>query len=489
MAIFDTARFTAQALLLKSVASRDQEQLAQITRGRLETLVAHARRGSKFWREKFRGIGKGSFSLSRLPTTTKAELMERFDESVTVDDVRRDELADFMEDLSNVGKYFRGKYAVSCTSGSQGQPLLLVQTKDIIDLLFALHISRGNNQPIGLRAAVEHILRPARLAVIIFKPGYYASASAFSYLPRAATRYLQVKQFCWNDENLIEQLAEFRPTHLTAYSSMLHEIARQVEAGRLSFQPELQEVVNIAERILPQARQHYTKLFGAPVLDNYAMGECLFITNACPTSGGMHVNADWAVLEVVDNDNRAVPAGEKGAKVLVTNLANYAQPIIRYEIGDIVTMATEPCHCGSNLPLVQSVEGRDSEMFEIQTDRGARLLQPMIFQIALARILEAREYQIIQEENTRFRILIEPLPGQKFDRRRAQIIMDEQLRRYGLDHVLDVELEVVERLIPDGDQKFQRVVIKPHAAIRQQPAVVSIGDFATNSHANVSAGP
>ena len=186
----------------------------------------------------------------------------------------------------------------------------------------------------------------------------------------------------------MEQLAEFRPTHLTAYSSMLHEIARQIEAGRLSFQPELEEVVNIAERIMPQARNHYTKLFGAPVLDNYAMGECLFLTNCCPNSGGMHVNADWAIMEVVDEHNRPVPAGQKGAKVLVTNLANYAQPLIRYEIGDIVTMAAEHCNCGSNLPLVESIEGRASEMFEVETEHGTHLLQPMIFQNALARLLE-----------------------------------------------------------------------------------------------------
>src|SRR6478609_9223096 len=102
--------------------------------------------------DKLSCIGKGSFALADLPTTDKTELMEHFDESVTVDDVRRDELAEFMEDLSNVGKYFRGKYAVSRTSGSQGQPLLLIQRKEVIDLLFALHLSRGNNQPIGLRA-------------------------------------------------------------------------------------------------------------------------------------------------------------------------------------------------------------------------------------------------------------------------------------------------------------------------------------------------
>jgi phenylacetate-CoA ligase len=460
MGFRDTIKFSRKAWRLKLGASKPVQHIKRLARKRLEQLIAHARTHSEFWRDKLSAVRDNSFALSDLPTCNKTELMEHFDQAVTVDDIRRDELASFMEDVSNVGKYFHGKYAVSRTSGSQGQPLLIIQTKEHIDLLFALHISRGNNKPIGLRAAFEHIRHPARLAVIIFKPGFYASASAFSYMPQAASRYMKAKVFNWNDTDLMDQLAKFRPTHLTAYSSMLHEIARQIEAGRLSFQPDLEEVVNIAERIMPQARNHYTKVFGAPVLDNYAMGECLFLTNCCPNSGGMHVNADWAMMEVVDEDNRPVPAGRPGAKVLLTNLANYAQPLIRYEIGDIVTMAAEHCNCGSNLPLVESIDGRDSEMFEVETEHGTHLLQPMIFQNTLTRLLEVREYQIIQKENNRFHILLEPLPGQKLDRERARAVMDQELRRYGLDRMLDVKLEAVERLMPDGDQKFQRVIFK-----------------------------
>jgi phenylacetate-coenzyme A ligase PaaK-like adenylate-forming protein len=110
--------------------------------------------------------------------------------------------------------------------------------------------------------------------------------------------------------------------------------------------------------------------------------------------------------------------------------------------------------------LVESIEGRASEMFEVDTEHGTHLLQPMIFQNALTRLLEVREYQIIQKENRRFHILLEPLPGQRLDRERATAVMDGELRRYGLDRELDVELEAVERLKPDGDQKFQRVVYK-----------------------------
>jgi phenylacetate-coenzyme A ligase PaaK-like adenylate-forming protein len=211
---------------------------------------------------------------------------------------------------------------------------------------------------------------------------------------------------------------------------------------------------------MPQAREHYKRVFGTPVLDNYSMGECLFLANGCPTSGGMHLNSDWAILEVVDENNEPVPPGEKGAKVLVTNLANDVQPIIRYEIGDIVTMATKPCECGSNMPLIDRIEGRDSEVLYVQTDKGMRRLQPMVLEIALIHMLHLREYQLIQDEDTRIHALIEPLPGTTFDRDRAHRIMREQLQTYGLDRKLNVELEIVEDLKPDGEHKFQRVMSK-----------------------------
>jgi phenylacetate-coenzyme A ligase PaaK-like adenylate-forming protein len=460
MEIWESIEFGARALMLKSTVKKSAEEINQLAQKRLDQLIGHARNNSNLWRDKLSGIPESGFKITDLPTSSKPELMDNFDDAVTADDLRRDEVESFMDDESNLGKYLHDKYALSHTSGSQGQPLLLVQTKDNLELLFALQVSRGNHKSIGIGEAVKHLLHPARLAAVIFKPGFYPSASAFHYMPEGAKHYLYVKVFCANDDELIEQLAKFRPTHITAYASMLHEIAREVEAGNLKLKPDLEEVVNISERLMPQAREHYKEIFGAPVLDNYSMGECLFLTNGCSASGGMHVNSDWAFLEVVDENNEPVPAGEKGAKVLVTNLANYVQPIIRYEIGDILTMATEPCNCGNNMPLIDHVEGRDSDVFEIKTDDGVRSLQPTIFELALGRMLDVREYQLIQEEHTSFRILVEPLPGRKVDEAKAEKVMREQLREYGLDKKLKIELEAVEKLTTEGDQKFKRVVSK-----------------------------
>jgi phenylacetate-coenzyme A ligase PaaK-like adenylate-forming protein len=460
MDIWESIEFGAHALLLKAAAKKSPEEIERIGRSRLEQLVAYARANSTFWNEKLSGIPETGLTLTDLPTSSKPELMDNFDRAITADDLRRDEIESFMDDESNLGTFFKDKYALSHTSGSQGQPMLLVQTKDNLELLFALQVSRGNQKPLGIGEAVKHFLQPARLAAIIFNPGFYPSSSAFHYMPAGAQHYLEVKVFCANDDDLPEQLAEYRPTHLTAYASMLHQIARNIESGRVTLKPDLEEVVNISERLMPKAREHYAEIFGAPILDNYSMGECLFLTNGCTASHGMHINADWALVEVVDESNRPVPDGKLGAKVLVTNLANYAQPIIRYEIGDMIQMAAKPCGCGSNLPLIDHVEGRDSDVFEIKTDEGTKSLQPTIFELALGRLLDVREYQIVQEENARFRILIEPLPGKPVDRDRAEKVMHEQLREYGLEKQLQIKVEAADKLTNDGEQKFKRVVSK-----------------------------
>jgi phenylacetate-coenzyme A ligase PaaK-like adenylate-forming protein len=459
MEIWQTIEFGARALLLKSGAAKSPDEIQRLGKVRLKNLVAHAQTSSPFWRDKLAGVDKGSFELADLPTSNKTELMDNFDEALTVDDLHRDEAERFLEDESNIGKFFNDKYALSRTSGTQGRPLVVVQAKDNIELLFALQVSRGNEHAISLSDAVKHFVWPARLAAVIFKPGFYASATAFQYMPAGAKHYVETKVLCASDDDMIEQLAEFHPTHLTGYASMLHDIARHIEAGQLSL-PGLEQVVNISERLMPQAREHYKQVFHAPVLDNYSMGECLFLANGCPTSGGMHINADWALLEVVDENNEPVPTGQKGAKVLVTNLANYVQPIIRYEIGDIVTMATEPCGCGSKMPLIDHIDGRDSEVLYVHTGKGLRPIQPMILEIAMIHMLHLRDYQLIQEENTHIRALIEPLPGTSFDRDRADRIMRDQLHTYGLDQNLAVDLETVDSLKSDADHKFQRVVCK-----------------------------
>src|SRR5205823_10944439 len=113
----------------------------------------------------------------------------------------------------------------------------------------------------------------------------------------------------------------------------------------------LKGLTSAAEPLPPDARARIERAFGVHVSDCYMMAECPPLTTGCPEFPGSHVNADLALLEVVDDEYRPVPDGTPGAKVLVTNLYNLVQPLIRYEVGDVVTVSPSPCPCGSPLPL------------------------------------------------------------------------------------------------------------------------------------------
>jgi phenylacetate-CoA ligase len=465
--IWQSLKFGMRAIALQRLAERPRDEILRLQRSRLERLVRHAQTYSPYYREKFAGLNLERLNLEDIPTSNKPELMEHFNESLTVDDVRRGDVERFLLDDQNLGKYFLDKYIVSHTSGSQGRPLLLIYPKDNIELLFALQASRGNRRRLGVMETARTWLHPVRLATVVLKPGFYPSSTAFEYMPEGVRPYIQVLRLSVGDSDLVSRLNEFHPTHLTGYASMLHELAHEIEQGSLSLKPELEQVVNISECLLPQARERYERLFGAPILDDYAMGECLFLSNGCPTSGGMHVNADWAILEVVDEENREVPAGTPGAKILITNLANWLQPLIRYEIGDVVMMADESCSCGSQMPLVARVEGRDSERLKVQTKSGVREISAGVVQVAVEALLDVREYQLVQMEDNRVRISLEPLPDVAFDLKHANEVVGEQLRANGIDPQRSFELEVVKELARPEDRKFKRVVQADEGAGRK----------------------
>jgi phenylacetate-CoA ligase len=465
MDLWGMMRFGARALALKAVATGSRETIERKQRQRLERLVRHAKEHSPYLAEKYAEIDVESVRLEDLPTSNKTEIMEHFDQWLTVDDVQREDVETFFEDESNLGKLFRDKYVLSHTSGSTGQALLLVKRPDDFELMFALQASRGHRTSLDLKEMITRFAEPVRLAAVTLRPGFYPSGSAFEYMPEGVRNFIDVLQLTLNDDRLIERLSEFKPTHLTTYSSIMHELARRIEAGELDLGGELEQVVNISEKLMSAPRRRYAELFNAPVLDDYGMGECLFLTSGCMTSDGMHVNADWAIVEVVDDDHRPVPAGERGTKILLTNLANRVQPFIRYEVGDIVVMASEPCKCDTHLPLIAQVEGRSSEMLYAPANGHLRPFHPAIVEQAIGESGKAREYQLIQQSPERLEVRIEPMGEAEISIDVLRQTIVDQLARSNV-HGVEVNVEVVDRLAPDdGEGKFKRVIseVEPDA--------------------------
>ena len=127
-----------------------------------------------------------------MPPTTKQELMTNFDRAVTDPAIRRDDVEKFMSDKANLGRLFRGRYCVSHTSGSQGQPLLLVQDRRCLDILFGISATRADarGRP-GLREGMHRLFHPTRLAVVSMV-GFSASGHAFTFPPEFAGPFIHM---------------------------------------------------------------------------------------------------------------------------------------------------------------------------------------------------------------------------------------------------------------------------------------------------------
>lgn len=473
--MWQTLRLVAKGLWLKGVAWKRPEAIRALQHRRLRSLVALAKARSPFYAERFRHIDPDHFELHELPPVTKTEMMSNFDQFLTDRRLKRAELEEFMSNPDRLGQWYLGEYAPSRTSGTQGLQAIIVQNRRMMELLFALQMTRGTAFPSTPGGIIERLFERARLAVVTIGRGFYPSAAALAYAPPASRVFVHRKWFMDIQpfEKLIDELNRFQPNVLLAYANVLELLAREVLAGRLrlSAKDKLRQVINFSEPISEGGLKLAERAFGLHVTNNYAMGECMALTTGCRHGHGMHLQADWAILEVVDHDGRPVPPGQPGAKVFVTNLCNTIQPFIRYEIGDVVTMSPEPCPCGVTLPLVLKVEGRTDEVVWIRDGDGYRQVHPYVFVDCLDDYPPVGSYQVIQVERNRFVLRAAAAPGRHVSKEELRTIIQRGLQHFRLGHLIHVDIEMVDSVAPDPRSgKLKRIAsrIGPPADLKDE---------------------
>jgi phenylacetate-CoA ligase len=112
----------------------------------------------------------------------------------------------------------------------------------------------------------------------------------------------------------------------------------------------------------------------------------------------MHLFEDLVITEVVDENNRPVPPGVYGEKVLVTVLFSRTMPLIRYEMSDSVRLASSPhCPCGRPFALINGIQGRAEDVLHFPATSGERVsVQPIVFHRVMDTV-PAGGWQIVQE--------------------------------------------------------------------------------------------
>jgi phenylacetate-CoA ligase len=324
---------------------------------RLQALLKSARERVPRYRQLLQGVDLERLALEQLPRSDKSMLMADFEGHLSDPTLRLDGLRRFCADPAQIGLRFDRRCWAWESSGSSGVPALYVQDSDAMTVYDALEACRRHPSQVWRRWLDPWYLGE-RFAFVGATGGHFASVVSVQRLRRMHPSL----QTGWRCFSLLEPmpalcaaLDDFAPTLLATYPTAAVALAEQVRSGRLQHcRP--REVWTGGEALTPAMRSRIESAFGCEVRQSYGASEFLPIAWECRAQG-LHVNADWVILEPVDAQGRRVPPGRRSHTTLLTNLANHLQPLVRFDIGDRIVLDERPCRCGSALPLVR-VEGR-----------------------------------------------------------------------------------------------------------------------------------
>ena len=365
--------------------------------------------------------------------------MERFDDIVTDRRLRRDELLEHLTQIDDDALYL-GEFRVMTSSGSSGRKAVFVYDRAAWRGILVMFLRRS--AWVGMRPSLPR----TRLAMIGGGAPTHMSRRGAQCMDFGVHRLLGLSVTQPLDE-LVSALNRFRPDFMNVYPSTAALLADEQLGGRLRVS--LRGLTTNSEPLTPALRERLEAAFGVRPTDFYATTEGVW-GHDCE-HGATHLFDDMCIVENVDDDGRPVPAGEVGARLLVTNLFNRTQPLIRFEVSDLIAVEPEPCPCGRSLTRLRSLEGRAEDVLRL----GGVVVHPLQFGIVTADPA-VREFQVVQEgEALRLRVALRN--GSEGAEERLGERVRGRLAELGVERPA-VSVERVEALERSAGGKLQVVV-------------------------------
>lgn len=371
--------------LVSQAGQMTWQEIQALQKERLLILLDHARQYSPFLREKYKNLPDCP-QLSDIPITLRQEAMPQLDRWVCDPEITSPELDGYLArlDEASASSPFLGRYRVLTTSGTTGVPLRMVRD-DRHNLIHAALISQrllGSSKTEGNPLPT---LSYPRTAGLLASGGYSSTYLSFLRTKKAyetagrADDILPLFVEMATGE-MVEALNAFQPRFLTGYPSNIRILAGQQRLGKLDISPDL--IACSAEHLSLEDIHYIEESFGCPVLNNYCSTEGGEVACLC-RENHMHLNADWVIVEPVDQAMRPLPPGQESEGVLLTNLANLVQPFIRYYVSDRIVLHEAPCACGSPFPYIE-IEGRKEDRLTFQDKEGAWIGLPSSLFISIS---------------------------------------------------------------------------------------------------------
>lgn len=405
------------------------EQLEKWRVARLREFLTRIGQSVPYYRELFAKIDfdpttvSSTSDLSRLPITDKSTMR------IAGDSLK----ADGADDLTRYN-----------TGGSSGEPLIFYIGKDrkSHDVGSKWRVTRWWGVDIG------------DPEIVVW--GSPIELGAQDRLRLLRDRFLRTKllpAFEMSEKNLdhfVDVIRKSRPTMLFGYPSSLSLIATHARTRGISMnQLGIRVAFVTSERLYDEQRKIISEVFGCPVANGYGARDAGFLAHECP-EGGMHLQSEDIIIEIVGSDGKVLPPGQSG-EIVVTHTATSHFPFLRYRTGDIAALSTEPCTCGRTLPLLKEIQGRSTD-FVVAAD--GTIMHGLALIYTVRDVPGVERFKIVQHSLNHTEVLL--VASAKFDAAgEARIVRDYKAR---LGQEVNITINRVDQIPPEKSGKFRYVV-------------------------------
>lgn len=192
-------------------------------------------------------------------------------------------------------------------------------------------------------------------------------------------------------EQHLAKLQQFQPDIIVAQPSVLCRIADAILQGNL--QLSTRKIFSVAEVLTPEDQLYLEQAFQQKIHQVYQCTEG-FLAASCK-HGTLHFNEDFLLIE-----KKYINTEKTKFHPIITDLLRSTQPVVRYELNDIITGKTS-CPCGSKWLAIESIEGRSDDILIFENTRHEQVqLFPDLFRrnIVLADT-RVTDYCLIQSQS------------------------------------------------------------------------------------------
>lgn len=334
-----------------------RDRIEQYQRRRLERLVRHSLDHVPFYQERLAMLSKDNGSLDwskwgSIPVLTRQDLMTRGEAL-----------------RSNALPPGHGSVSSSTTSGSTGSPLTV----------YSSYLSYCSGHAALNRGQSWHGVDWSR--DLLFwteerQTGVWPNVEVRSGWGPPGLEGATGRRLRFNGDTPAAHILEFLREHDIRYLSCRAKVAQvlALESERLRLPARLDAVFAFSTAVHEDEREDVARVFGGRILNFYSSKEAHLMAYQCPTGHHHHIAEERVLLELLDDAGRPVSPGAIG-RVVVTDLFNWAQPLIRYAQGDLAVEGP-PCTCGRTLRVLQPITGRVTDMFRFADGRAVAFALP-----------------------------------------------------------------------------------------------------------------